>query len=40
MEKLQKEENLDDEFELLRDYGFNIDDLMNTLDDTNINDED
>lgn len=33
MEKLQKDENLDDELQVLRDYGFNIDDLMNTLKD-------
>lgn len=31
MEKLQKDDNLDDELEELRDYGFNIDELIYTL---------
>lgn len=34
MEKLQKEELLDDQLEELKNYGFNIDELL-----TEINDE-
>lgn len=34
MEKLQKEEDLEDELEELRNYGFNIDDLLSSLDDS------
>ena len=37
MEKLQNDDNLDDELEVLRDYGFNIDDLLSTLNDTLFN---
>ena len=39
MEKLQNDDNLDDELEVLRDYGFNIDDLLITLNDTNTEEE-
>ncbi len=39
MEKLQNDDNLDDELEVLRDYGFNIDDLLSTLNETNTEDE-
>ena len=39
MEKLQNDDNFDDELELLRDYGFNIDDLLSTLNDTNNEEE-
>ncbi len=31
MEKLQKEEDLEEELERLKDYGFNIDELMAEL---------
>ena len=34
MEKLQKEENLDEQLEELKNYGFNIDELL-----TEINEE-
>lgn len=33
MEKLQKDENLDDELDMFRNYGFNIDDLLTMLDE-------
>lgn len=39
MEKLQNDDNFDDELEVLRDYGFNIDDLLSTLNDSNIEEE-
>jgi len=38
MEKIQKDENIDDELIKFKDYGFNIDDLVNMLDD-NVNDD-
>jgi len=31
MEKLQKDETMEDELDIFRDYGFNIDDLMAML---------
>lgn len=31
MEKLEKEEDIDEQLDTLRDYGFNIDELMNSL---------
>ena len=31
MEKFQKEEDLDDQLEEFKDYGFNVDQLMNML---------
>ena len=34
MEKLQKDETMEDELEKFRAYGFNIDDLLNTLNNT------
>ncbi len=39
MEKLQKEENIDDELEELRDYGFNVDELINMLNSDTEEDE-
>lgn len=39
MEKLQNDDNFDDELEVLRDYGFNIDDLLSTLNDANTDEE-
>jgi hypothetical protein len=33
MEKVQKDEQLEDELEELKNYGFNIDELMTMLDD-------
>lgn len=39
MEKLQNDDNIDEELEVLRDYGFNIDDLLSTLNDSNIEEE-
>lgn len=35
MEKLQKDESLEDDLEKFRDYGFNIDDLLNDLNENN-----
>ena len=37
MEKLQKEEDLEEELERLKDYGFNIDELMTMLNDEEQN---
>ena len=31
MEKLEKEEDIDEQLDTLRDYGFNIDELMSSL---------
>lgn len=31
MEKLQKDDELNDELDVFRDYGFNIDDLLTML---------
>ena len=37
MEKLQKEEDLEEELERLKDYGFNIDELMTMLNEEEQN---
>lgn len=39
MEKLQKDETIEDELEIFRDYGFNIDDLMSILNNDAIEEE-
>lgn len=39
MEKLQKDETIEDELEIFRDYGFNIDDLMSMLNNDAIEEE-
>ena len=39
MEKLQNDDNLDDELEVLRDYGFNIDDLMSMINNDSVEEE-
>lgn len=39
MEKLQKDETIDDELEIFRDYGFNIDDLMSMLNNDTVEEE-
>lgn len=39
MEKLQKEETIEDELEIFRDYGFNIDDLMSMINNDSDKDE-
>ncbi len=33
MEKLEKEETLDDQLEQFKNFGFNVDDLVNMLND-------
>lgn len=33
MEKLEKEENLDEELDVFRAYGFNVDDLLSMFND-------
>lgn len=37
MEKVQKDEVLDEELERLKDYGFNIDELMTMLEEEEQN---
>ena len=39
MEKLQKDEMLDDELEKFRAYGFNIDDLMAMMNNDQMEEE-
>lgn len=39
MEKLQKEEDINDQLDILRDYGFNIDELMNSLNEEEVKEE-
>ncbi len=39
MEKFQKEEDLDDQLEELKDYGFNVDQLMDMLNDDEDDDD-
>lgn len=39
MEKLQKDETIEDELEIFRDYGFNIDDLMSMLNNDSVEEE-
>ena len=36
MEKLQKDETLEDELDIFRNYGFNIDDLLTMLNDESV----
>lgn len=39
MEKLQKDETIEDELEIFRDYGFNIDDLMSMINNDSVEEE-
>lgn len=39
MEKLQKEEELEDQLDKLRDYGFNVDELVDMMNDEEENEE-
>ena len=39
MEKLQKDETVEDELEKFRAYGFNIDDLMSMMNNEQLGDE-
>ncbi len=39
MEKLQKEEELEDQLDKLRDYGFNVDELVDMMNDDEENEE-
>lgn len=39
MEKLQKDETVEDELEKFRAYGFNIDDLMAMMNNEQLEDE-
>ena len=39
MEKLQKDEEIDDQLEELRDYGFNVDQLIDMLNEDENDDE-
>ena len=39
MEKFQKEEDLDDQLEEFKDYGFNVDQLMNMLNEEDDEEE-
>ena len=36
MEKLQKDDELNDELDVFRDYGFNIDDLLTMLNEETV----
>ncbi len=39
MEKLQKEEELEDQLDKLRDYGFNVDELVDMMNNEDENEE-
>ena len=39
MEKVEKEEDLEEDLDVLRDYGFNVDHLMDLLQEENNDDK-
>ncbi len=39
MEKVEKEEDLEEDLDVLRDYGFNVDHLMDLLQEENKDDK-
>lgn len=40
MEKLQKDEDLENQLEGFKEYGFNVDDLINMLNSEEVSNED
>ena len=39
MEKLQKDDEFNDDLDVFRDYGFNIDDLMSMLNEDKVDED-